>query len=179
MGYRCMNSARWLPLIVGSYLAMITPISALSSLAMADSRMYAVISEEDRLGARSDEYSRVFDQAISALVDGNSALFRTLLTSATIVSETRGPGAIDHIIKDKFIPFFRDFDSLTEKIATAPAYDPQGHTGLALARSFRTTSGEIKSFVIYLIEESKEIKVGNLLLNATENVFEKKKNSGK
>ena len=144
---------------------------------MADSRMYAVISEEDRLGARSDEYSRVFDQGISALVDGNAAAFRTLLTSATISSETRGPAAIDHIIKDRFIPFFRDFDSLTEKIATAPAYDHQGHTGLALARSFRTTNGEIRSFVIYLMEERKEIKIGNILLNATESVFEKKNKS--
>lgn len=149
----------------------------LPTVVVADSRMYAVISEEDRLGARSDEYSRVFDQAVSALVDGNSALFRTLLTTATISSETRGPGAIDHIIKDRFIPFFKDFDALTEKIATAPAYDPQGHTGLALARSFRTTDGEVKSFVIYLIEEQKEIKIGNLLLNATENVFENKNNT--
>jgi hypothetical protein len=139
----------------------------------ADSQMYAVISEEDRLGARSDEYSRVFDSAISALVDKKSMRFRRLLTTATVSSETRGPGAIDLIIRDRFIPFFDDFESLTDKIATAPTFDPAGHTGLAFARSFKTTSGATKSFVIYLVEENKTVKVGNLLLNATKSVFEK------
>lgn len=141
----------------------------------ADSKMYAAVSEEDRLGSRSDEYSRVFDNAISALVDKKPMIFRRLLTTATVTSENRGPAAIDHIIRDRFIPFFDNFSELTEHIATAPTFDTQGHTGLAFARSFRTKSGERKTFVIYLVEENKVIKVGNLLLNATEAVFDREK----
>jgi hypothetical protein len=132
------------------------------------------ITEEDRLGARSDPYSRTFDKAISALVAGDSGKFRALLTPTTVLSETRGPGAIDMVIQDKFIPFFSDFDRLTDSIATMPTFDSAGGTGIAIARSFITKSGAKKSFIIYLIGEDPP-KVGNLLLNVTEDYLLKNK----
>lgn len=137
------------------------------------------ITEQDRLGARSDPYSRIFDKAIDALVKGDSGAFRALLSSTTVLQETRGPGAIDAIIQNAFIPFFDEFASLTEDSATAPTYDVSGKSGIAIARSFKTKSGEKKNFVIYLITEGVEndkprIRVGNLLLNATKEVFQSK-----
>ncbi len=143
----------------------------------ADSAVEDSIREEDRLGARSDQYSRVFDKAISALVRGDAAAFRAMLSSTTVVQETRGPGAIDAVIQQAFIPFFAEFEELTEAISTAPTYDVRGNSGIAIARSFRTKSGDTKPFVIYLINEAHKTKeavvVGNLLVNTTAEVLQK------
>jgi hypothetical protein len=81
---------------------------------------------------------------------------------------------VDVIIRDRFIPFFSDFDKLTDSIATRPTFNARGETGIALARSFLTKSGEQRNFVMYLIREGKDQKVvvGNLLLNATEKDLE-------
>jgi len=134
------------------------------------------ISEEDRLGARSDRHSRAFDKAISALVAGDAATFRAMLSSTTVLQETRGPGALDAVIQNAFIPFFDDFSALTEEISTAPTYDVSGSAGIAIARSFKTKSGETKPFVIYLITEKDDrVVVGNLLINTTKEVLQRSK----
>jgi hypothetical protein len=135
---------------------------------VSESKIEPGVSEEDRLGARSDEYSRLFDKAISALVDGDGPSFRALLSSNTVLSESRGPGAVDVIIRDRFIPFFSDFVVLTDSITTLPTYDSVGNTGMAIARSFKTTGGESKSFVIYIVSEKGRMVVGNLLPNMTD-----------
>ena len=155
----------------------------------ADSNTQGIIREEDRLGARSDEYSRAFERAISALVRGDVETFRALLSSTTVLNETRGPGAIDAVIKTRFIPFFADFSELTDAIVTVPSYDAAGNSGVAMARSFTTSDGEKKSFVIYLVTERQpapgsakaaqknQVMVGNLLLNASaEELLKSKKN---
>jgi len=134
------------------------------------------ISEEDRLGARSDRHSRAFDKAISALVAGDAATFRAMLSSTTVLQETRGPGALDAVIQNAFIPFFADFAALTDEISTAPTYDVGGNAGIAIARSFKTKAGETKPFVIYLITEKDDrVVVGNLLINTTKEVLQRSK----
>lgn len=151
-----------------------TPGSLRADTAVEDS-----IREEDRLGARSDQHSRVFDKAISALVRGDAATFRSMLSSTTVLQETRGPGAVDAIIQGAFIPFFAEFEELTDAISTAPTYDVRGNTGIAIARSFKTKQGEVKPFVIYLISETRDGKevvlVGNLLINTTSEVLQRQK----
>jgi hypothetical protein len=149
---------------------LVATILAYPSGVLAEPKVADRITEEERLGARSDQYSRTFNKAISALVNDDAATFRALLSSTTVLSENRGPGAIDVVIRDRFIPFFSDFLSLTDSITTVPTYNAVGESGIAFARSFKTTDGAIKNFVIYLITEGKEkrVVVGNLLLNATE-----------
>jgi hypothetical protein len=51
------------------------------------------------------------------------------------------------IIQNAFIPFFDEFASLTEEIATAPTFDISGKTGIAIARSFKIKSGQTKNWV--------------------------------
>jgi hypothetical protein len=166
-----MKSGISMPRFVASILATLTFVSVTTPASVrADSKVEDRITEEERLGARSDQYSRTFNKAISALVSGDAATFRALLSSTTVLSETRGPGAVDVIIRDRFIPFFGDFATLTDEIVTVPTYNSVGDSGVAFARSFKTTEGEVKHFVIYLITEGKEkrVVVGNLLPNATE-----------
>ena len=156
--------------IVKSLIALVWVVASgtiSASTACADSKTLGLIREEDRLGARSDEYSRVFERAVAALVRGDAAAFRALLSNTTTLNESRGPGAIDAVIQTRFIPFFSDFSELTESITTVPTYDAAGSTGLAIARSFTTSEGERRSFVIYLIREKNRVVVGNLLPNAT------------
>jgi len=166
--------AAFLTALLAGFL-FLAPVSCV----YADPPVADSIREEDRLGARSDQYSRVFDQAISALVQGDAATFRALLSSTTVLQETRGPGAIDAVIQSAFIPFFAGFEELTDIISTAPNYDVRGNSGIAIARSFKTKSGEVKPFVIYLISEQRQDKdtvvVGNLLINTTKEVLQRGK----
>lgn len=123
------------------------------------------VQEGERLDARSDEYSRVFDRALNCLIEKNAGCFRTLLSSFTVTQETRGPGAIDAIIRDRFIPYFSDFSKLSDRVATVPSYDAAGNSGLAFCRSFITTGGGEKFFVLYVNMEGGRYVVGNLLLD--------------
>lgn len=123
------------------------------------------VKEGERLDARSDEYSRVFDRAINCLIEKNAACFRALLSSFTITQETRGPGAVDAIIQDRFIPYFSDFSKLSDRVATVPSYDAAGNSGLAICRSFITNEGQEKFFVLYVNLENGRYVVGNLLLD--------------
>jgi hypothetical protein len=48
-----------------------------------------------------------------------------------------------------------------------------------MARSFSTSVGEQRSFVIYLVKEKDRVRVGNLLLNVTgEALLQQKANKG-
>jgi hypothetical protein len=161
-------------------MAVVAACAIVTRPSVADSKVQDRITEEERLGARSDPYSRVFNKAVSALVKEDAATVRALLSSTTVTNETRGPGAIDAVIRDRFIPFFGDFATLTDDTATMPTYDASGSTGIAIARSFKTTQGEVKHFVLYLVREGpeKKIVVGNLLLNATEQDLQASKEKG-
>jgi len=146
---------------------------ALATICVAPTRPLAQPSKDDplkeseRIGARSDEYSRVFDKALACLVKGDAACFRALLSSVTVTQETRGPGAVDLIIRDRFIPFFSDFDKLLDETDMMPSYDVVGNTGFAICRAFQSKSGERKNFVIFVNKEGERYVVGNLLLNTT------------
>jgi len=117
--------------------------------------------------ARSDPYGEVVRQSIEALVKGDAAAFRKLL-SPSLIKRTEaqlGTGSIDTIIKVKFIPFFKGYVSLNESGETLPTKDALGHKGLALFYSFLNTDDEQRPFAIYVLYEDGKWVVGNLLLN--------------
>ena len=113
----------------------------------------------------SGKIDEVFNKAVDALVNGRNEDFHALLSSSTIERETRGSGAIDKIIRERFIPYFSDFGRLTSNAASIPTEDPEGHKGIALFRSFETKDHSEKSFVMYIVEEDGDVVVSNLLLN--------------
>lgn len=119
------------------------------------------------IGAKSDQYSEVVDRAIAALVDGDAKTFRAYLSPGTIKREQRGPDAVNTIINERFIPFFKDFQKFSYTVNTIATRDIDGNKGLALARSFYTTGGSEKFFVIYVLDEQGTLTIGNLLLNTT------------
>jgi hypothetical protein len=122
---------------------------------------------EDDYRARPDKYSVLVEEAVDALVKEDAERFRKLL-SPSLVKRTEaamGRGAIDTIIKERFVPFFSDFAALTDAVETLPTRDADGHEGLALFRSFRTEDEEQRPFAIYLLNEDGKLVVGNLLLN--------------
>jgi len=143
----------------------VTWLGPLERVYADDPAVAGPVKEGERLDARSDEYSKVFDRAINCLIEKNAGCFRALLSSFTVTQETRGPGAIDAIIRDRFVPYFSDFSKLSDRVATVPSYDAAGNSGLAFCRSFITTGGTEKFFVLYVNVESGRYVVGNLLLD--------------
>ena len=152
------------------YVALVVMVSVCGGSAQSDELPRAEptkesLREEDRVGARSDEYSRVFDRAITCLIQGDAGCFRGMLSQFTVSQETRGPGAVDLIIQDRYVPYFSDFERLTDRVGTVPSYDGAGNTGFAICRSFMTTDKKEKFFVLYVVQEKEKYRVGNLLLD--------------
>jgi hypothetical protein len=52
-------------------------------------------------------------------------------------------------------------------VGAVPSYDAVGNSGLAMCRSFMTTDGREKFFVLYVNLEQGKYVVGNLLLDTT------------
>lgn len=119
------------------------------------------------IGSKSDRYSKVVDSATEALIHGDAKAFRSFLSPGTIKREQRGPGAVDTIINDRFIPFFKDFKKFSANVNTIATRDIDGNRGLALARSFYTNGGSERFFVIYVLDENGTLTIGNLLLDTT------------
>jgi hypothetical protein len=115
----------------------------------------------------SQRIDNLFNRAVAALHDGRADDFRSMLSSSTIERETRGADAIDKIIRTRFIPYFSAMSKLTTTSASVPTQDPEGHKGIALARSFVTESGKEHSFIMYIVEEDGELVVSNILLDKT------------
>lgn len=122
---------------------------------------------EEDAKAKSFAYAKVVDDAVDALVKGDAERFKKMLSPGTLKREQRGPGAIDLIIEERFISFFKSYARLSPNAETISTRDIDGHRGLAIARSFFSADGAEHHFVIYVLDEEGALTVGNLLLDAT------------
>lgn len=157
---RIFRRNKWTSLLVANAACALCAGTALADPPIADNKA-------SEIGAKSDQYSQVVDRAIAALVDGDGPTFRAYLSPGTIKREQRGPEAVNTIINDRFIPFFKDFQKFSYTVNTIATKDIDGNKGLALARSFYTKEGTEKFFVIYVLDEQGTLTIGNLLLNTT------------
>jgi hypothetical protein len=126
---------------------------------------------------RPDEYSELVDRAVKLLVDGDADGFRGLFSQASIgrTEAALGKGAVDTIIRTRFIPYFENFKKMNSHVDTLPTWDEDKHTGFVILRSFEDTDGVTRPFAIYLIKEQQGLVVGNLELNKTLNDITTKK----
>jgi len=118
---------------------------------------------------RADEYSELVDKAVKRLVDGDAEGFKELCSSASIkrTEAALGEGAVDKIIRTRFIPYFANFKKMLPHVDTLPTWDADKNKGFVILHSFEDTEGNTRSFAIYLINEDDELVVGNLELNKT------------
>lgn len=118
---------------------------------------------------RPDEYSELVDKAVKRLVDGDAEGFRELFSSVSIkrTEAALGEGAVDKIIRTRFIPYFANFKKMLPHVDTLPTWDTDKNKGFVILHSFEDTEGNTRSFAIYLINEDDELVVGNLELNKT------------
>lgn len=125
------------------------------------------VSDDELLVGKADRFSAVVDQAVDCLKRGDAQCFRSMLSENTIKSETRGSGAIDTIIRTRFIPFFKECARLTDTVTTLPTKDSDNDRGLAFFRTCETPSESEMPFVIYVLKKGDSYVVGNVLLNKT------------
>jgi hypothetical protein len=112
------------------------------------------------------EYGAVADKAVEALVHGDAKAFKAMLSPGTIRMEQRGPGAIDLIIDERFIPFFQGYVKPHLVDQPFPTYRRIDNVqGVGFARSFYVKDGTEHFYVIFILKESGSLTVGNLLLD--------------
>lgn len=117
-------------------------------------------------GAMAQEYGAFAHKAVEALVKGDGKAFRAMLSPGTIRMEQRGKGAIDMIIKERFIPFFEGFVKPHLIDQPFPTYRRiDGVKGVGFARSFFVSDGSERFYVIFILNEDDRLTVGNLLLD--------------
>ena len=148
-------------------LTLLTVFSVWLSLPLASYAAPPPDEKATEIGSKSDRYSQVVDSATEALIHGDAKTFRSFLSPGTIKREQRGTGAVDTIINDRFIPFFKDFKKFSANVNTIATRDSDMNRGLALARSFYTHEGSERFFVIYVLDENGTLTIGNLLLDTT------------
>lgn len=116
--------------------------------------------------AMAVEYGAFADKAVEALVKGDAQAFKAMLSPGTIRMEQRGPGAIDLIIEERFIPFFQGYVRPHLVDQPFPTFRRIDNTvGVGFARSFFLKDGSERFYVIFVLKENGALTVGNLLLN--------------
>lgn len=116
--------------------------------------------------AMATEYGAVADKAVEALVRGDAKAFKAMLSPGTIRMEQRGPGAIDLIIDERFIPFFQGYVKPHLVDQPFPTYRRIDSTqGVGFARSFFVTDGSERFYVIFVLRENGRLTIGNLILD--------------
>lgn len=112
------------------------------------------------------EYGAVADKAVEALIRGDAKAFKAMLSPGTIRMEQRGPGAIDLIINERFIPFFQDYVKAHLVDQPFPTYRRiDSMKGVGFARSFFVKDGSERFYVIFVLKEDGKLTIGNLLLD--------------
>ncbi len=112
------------------------------------------------------EYGAVADRAVEALVRGDAKAFKAMLSPGTIRMEQRGPGAIDLIIDERFIPFFQGYVKPHLVDQPFPTYRRIDNVqGVGFARSFFVKDGSERFYVIFVLKENGSLTIGNLLLD--------------
>ena len=115
------------------------------------------------------EYEDLFERAIEALINNEPDRFKSLLTDSLIerTEKQYGAGSVDKIIKERFIPYFYDYDRLDPNVTDAKTSDVDGNEGMAYFRTFISESEKQKPFAIYIVNSKGHLLVANLVIGKT------------
>jgi hypothetical protein len=141
-------------------------IVALAPLYVSPTQGEPLLAEVPR--EQANQYGAVADRAVDALIKGDAESFKGMLSPGTIKREQRGADAVDVIINQRFVPFFRDFGKMSPRSQAFPTFRGiDAVKGIGFARSFTAQDGTDRFFVIFVLEEDGKLTIGNLLLNKT------------
>ena len=139
---------------------------AISTIEIASADFGADSGKAEVPASMAAEYGAVADRAVEALIKGDAKAFKAMLSPGTIRMEQRGPGAIDMIISERFIPFFQGYDRPHLTNQPFPTYRRIDNvTGVGFARSFYLKDGSQRFYVIFVLNEDGSLTIGNLLLD--------------
>lgn len=144
---------------------MVLLAALLAPAAPAPAQEQPSVSDDLDMQARAQPYIAFADQILIALSTGQSGAFRASLSPTMIAAAT--PEELDAFVDKVVMPFFADYAAPGAEQWIAPATHPAGFTGFAFYRSFTTTNGRAKPYVLYLLEEDGRMVVGNLLVGKT------------
>lgn len=119
-------------------------------------------AEDLAMQAKAERYMTFADQIVAALSTGQSGAFRASLSPTMLASTTKDE--LDQFVDRQVMPFFADYAMPGREQWVAPTTHPSGLTGFAFFRSFTTSDGTEKPFVLYVLEEDGRLVVGNLLV---------------
>jgi len=117
----------------------------------------------------SNAYESLFEQAVEALINDEPDRFKSML-SESLIKRTEaqyGAGFVDKIIKERFIPFFYDFERIDPNVTVTKTSDADGNEGMAFFRTFIAEDQNQKPFVVYVVNNNGRLVVGNVVVGKT------------
>ncbi len=156
-----MKRLLWLSLFAGLWAGAL--LAAVPVAAQADDP--ASPADDPALHERAKPYMDFADQILAAITTGQSGALRASLSPSTLASWM--PEDVDLFVDKIVMPYFADYASPVNEQWVAPTTAPAGFTGFAFYRSFTTTDGRTKPYVLYVLEEDGRTVVGNLLVGRT------------
>ena len=128
---------------------------------MADST-----AEQDiQRAADSQAYMEMIGAAVVMLQSGDGEGFRSLISKKFV--SALGRETVDSVIRHHLIPFFDDFAEPGSTMFVTDTHDQFGNSGYAFYTSMKTTGGQEKPFIVYVVSEDGQPVIGNLVIDKT------------
>jgi hypothetical protein len=109
-------------------------------------------------------YHALAEEVIGQLMQGDASGLRTHF-SPNFLNQI-GEQTFEQVCTDLLIPFFATAHTLGQSCTTTYTTDSFGNTGFAFYRTVTEGAAE-KPFIIYLVQEDRQIVVANLVINKT------------
>lgn len=158
-----MNHMRMMGILFAGLCPVILLLSGPPRVALAQEQNAAAV--DPAVQAAAEPYIAFADQILAAVTSGQSGALRASLSPSTLSAWTAED--VDLFVDKIVMPFFADYAAPVAEEWIAPTTHPAGFTGFAFYRSFTTTDGRTKPYVLYVLEEDGRMVVGNLLVGKT------------
>ena len=123
------------------------------------------VEQDIQRAADSQAYMEMIGPAVGALQSGDGAGFKGMMSKKFLAAI--GEQTVDAVLQHNLIPFFSDFAEPGSTMFVTDTEDQFGDSGYAFYTSMKTTGGQEKPFVVYVVSEDGQPVVGNLIIDKT------------
>ncbi len=123
------------------------------------------VEQDIQRAADSRAYMAMIGPVVGALHSGDGAGFKGMMSKKFLAQ--LGEDAVDTVLRDNLIPFFADFAEMGKTMYVTDTQDQFGDSGYGFYTSMKTTGGQEKPFVVYVVNEEGQPVIGNLIIDST------------
>jgi hypothetical protein len=125
----------------------------------------STVEQDIQRAADSQAYMELIGPAVAALQASDGAAFKGMMSKKFVAAI--GEETVDAVLANNLFPFFADFAEPGSTMYVTDTEDQFGDSGYAFYTSIKTTGGDEKPFVVYVVSEDGQPVIGNLVIGKT------------